>query len=178
MKYVWRGAKRHPSLQSGQEIVILHGVEVVSGIGATAKRLAILELLNIAQPSSNTTIAIGVVSVEGHADPTVAATIHLVVIQDGPHLGIDYLGSLSAIGIQEVAVLIVGVIGAVNVTVTEGEFKVGGDFASPLGHALLFCLLDSSLDCFHGLVSLLEITALTLYFGSELLMATGSQQCR
>ena len=73
------------------------------------------------------------------------------MIQDGLHLGIDYLGSLSAVGIQEVAVLIVGIIGAVNITVTERELEVGRDLAAPLGHALFFCLLDSSFDCLHSL---------------------------
>ena len=63
-----------------EEVLIFLGLEVVRSVGATAQALAIFQLLDVAQTSGDTTIAIAVIAVEGNADLTVAARVDLVLV--------------------------------------------------------------------------------------------------
>ena len=59
------------------------GAEVVRGTGApTTERFAVTELLQVAQPAGNATVAVGVERIEGQAHPPVAVRVHLCRGQD------------------------------------------------------------------------------------------------
>ena len=87
----------------GQEVLIILSLEVIGSRGATAQALAILQLLDVAQTSSDATVAIAVVTIEGHADLAVAAGVNLGLVEDRLNLAVHDLRSLTAVGVAKVA---------------------------------------------------------------------------
>ena len=138
-----------------EEVLIFLGLEVVRSIGATAQALAISQLLDVTQTSGDATVAIAVIAVESNADLTVAAGVDLVLVKDRLNLGIHNLGSLTAVGVEEVAASIGFIVGTVDVAVSEGQLQIGRNLAAPLGNGVLLGLFDGSLDGIDGLGVLL-----------------------
>ena len=110
-------ARHPPQWYLVEEVLVILSLEVVRSVGATAQALAILQLLDVAQTSGDATVAIGVVAVEGHADLAVTAGVDLTLVEDRLNLGIHHLGSLTAVGVEEVAASIGFIVGTVDVAV-------------------------------------------------------------
>lgn len=121
----------------GQEVLIFNGLEFISRASAATQGIAVLELLNVAQACRDATIAVGVITVEGYADGTVAARVHFALIQDRLNTLVDHLGSLTAVGVEEVAACIGFILGTIDVTVAQRQLQVGRELTAPLGQGLL-----------------------------------------
>jgi len=148
-------ARHPPQWYLVEEVLVILSLEVVRSIGATAQALAISQLLDVAQTSGDATITVGIVTIEGYADLAVAAGVDLTLVKDRLNLGIHDLGSLTAVGVEEVAASIGFIIGTVDIAVSEGKMQVARNLAAPLGNGVLLGLLDSRLDGIDGLGVLL-----------------------
>ena len=104
----------------GEEIIVLNRLELICGVGTATQRFTIFQLLNIAEASRDTAIAVGVVAVKGYGDCSIAAGVHFALIEDRLYTLIDNLRGLPTIGVKEVAVHIGFILGAVDVAVAQG----------------------------------------------------------
>ena len=129
-----------------EEIVVFDRAELFCSVGATAERLAIPEFLDVAETCGDAAIAVAVVTIEGYADPAVAAGVHFVLVDDGLDRLVHDLRSLTAVGVEEIAALVRLVVGTVNVAVAQRGLEVTGDFAAPLGNGIFLGLLNGGLD--------------------------------
>lgn len=115
--------------------------------------VAVLDKLDVAQASRHTAIAVGIEGVEIDADIAVAARVDHHGVKDRLHMAVNHLRCVLAGGVQEEMLLIVFVIRAVDVAVTQRHLEVGRNLAAPLaGLAVLLGSLDSLVDCQQGLL--------------------------
>jgi len=92
------------------EEVIRRSTEATEvGLGTdpvAAERFAITQLLDIAQPAGDTTVAVCVERVERQGHAGVAAGIHLGAVEDRGHVLVDNLRWGKAVGVDEEAVCV------------------------------------------------------------------------
>ena len=123
------------------------GTEVgLSGNSSTAKGFSVAGLLDIAQSTGDTTVAVCVERIEGQGYACVAARVHFGAVQDRGDALIDDLRSGQGVGVEEVGAL-VGFVVTLNIPIAQRQLEGGlvGALATKLGR--------SGVDrCIHGLL--------------------------
>ena len=125
-----------------QEIFICIGGEVRCCAGLAAEGLAVMDLLQVVQPTGDALVAVGVESVEVDAGTAIHTGVNLGAGQDRIAVSVYDSGSRSGVGIDEVAASVSRIIRTLGVTVTErrldsGESRYGATVALELGLTFL-----------------------------------------
>lgn len=139
---------------SGQEIVIVIGVEIVLSPAAASQRFTVADLLQVIQPAGNAAIAVAVECIQGNAGPAIDAGVHLGAFQNGLAVGIHDARRGAGIGVNEHAARVGGIALALLVAVAEGQLQVvqvGHVLAGALQLALALFIRGAD-----GLVDLLD----------------------
>ena len=131
---------------SGQEVIVVDRLKVVCCVGTATKRLAIPELLNVAKPRRDAAVAVGVIAIKRDGNRAISARIHLVLIEDGLNVPVNHLWRLTAVGVEEEAIRICFILWTVDIAITQGQFKIRGNLAAPLGHRFLLGVFDGDFD--------------------------------
>ena len=130
-----------------KEVIVRISCEIISCRAAATERLAVFDLLDVAQATCDALIAVTVESIEINAGTNEATGIHLATIKDGLNSTINDLGLRGAIGINEVTALI-GFVITLNVTVTQRKLqsRLVGDFTAELSGTVTNRVIDRSID--------------------------------
>ena len=131
-----------------QEIVILvvQRIELILGADAAVQRLTILPELNVGQSSGDALRPVGVEGIDVDGSPDVTARVDRQRIGDLHAPAVDHAGLFLTGGVDEIAISIGWILRAIHVAVAQGQLQVRRNLTAPLGHALLFCLLNGFPD--------------------------------
>lgn len=138
---------------SGQEILVVDGFEFGGGVGAATQRLAVPDLLDVAQPAGNTLVAVGVERVEAQGNVGVHAGVHFAAVKNRAHMLVYDLGRGPAVGVDEVAAC-VGVVVALGIAVAQRQLQraLRRNLAAKFADTVLDGAVDGGVDgvdCFH-----------------------------
>ena len=108
-----------------EEILIVRSCKVIFCAGLAAKRSAVRNLLEIVQTAGDALVAVGVECVEVDGSTTLDTGIHLRTVNNLVAVSIYDAGSSSGVGIDEVAVSVDLIIGALCIAVTKWSLEDG-----------------------------------------------------
>ena len=143
------------SLRQEVVVIIVHVREIILCTGLAAEGLAVAELLEIVQTARDALVAIGIEGIEVDGSPAVDAGVELAGIEDRLAISVHHTGLGCAVGVDEVAACISGIVRALLVAVTQRSLEcLQGRHG--LAVALEFCLpffvscLNASLALLHS----------------------------
>ena len=162
---------------SAQNILIIFQRIKVSICRCTSRQtVTVLDELDVAQTYRYTTVTIGIERVKIDADIAETAGVDHHRVNYRLDMTVNDLRRILAGGVQEKMLLIVLIIRAVDVSITQRKFQVRRELATPLAYLAIF------LRCFDRLViasrvflSSFGIRQETEYFASLPLMLFGSK---
>ena len=132
---------------SGQKVIIGKGFELGGGVGTTAQRFTVADLLNIAEATGDASVAIGVEGIEAQRYIGVHSGIHLTSVEDRAYALIHDLGCGLTVGVDEIAAGIV-VIVALGIAIAQGQLQsaLRGNLTSELADTFLDGTVDGCVD--------------------------------
>ena len=108
--------------RSGEEILIIQRVEFSGGVGAATERLPVTNLLDVAEATGDTLVAVRVEGIETQGNVGVHAGVHFAAVEDRTHTPIHDLGRGLTVRVDEVAARI-SIIVALGIAVAQRQFQ-------------------------------------------------------